>query len=79
MKIFPVFFSSCWLGVRKPTQKIYKRVLGMTQIDPSRVIFVDDRDHWNLAPAAALGMKTIRFESADQLRAAFRAQRLLGG
>ncbi|HEY4132532.1 MAG TPA: HAD-IA family hydrolase [Gemmatimonadaceae bacterium] len=75
-EIFPVFFSSCWLGVRKPTQQIYKRVLGMTQMDPSRVIFVDDRNQ-NLAPAAALGMKTIRYESAGQLRAAFQAQRLL--
>jgi putative hydrolase of the HAD superfamily len=75
-EIFPVFFSSCWLGVRKPTQQIYKRVLGMTQMDPSRVIFVDDRDQ-NLAPAAALGMKTIRYASAGQLRAAFQAQRLL--
>jgi putative hydrolase of the HAD superfamily len=65
--IFPVFFSSCWLGVRKPTHRIYTRVLGMVQTDPSRVLFVDDRTQ-NLDPAAALGMKTIRFQSAAQLR-----------
>jgi len=74
--IFPTFYSSCWLGVRKPTQRIYKRVLGMTQMDPARVLFVDDRDQ-NLAPAAALGMTTVRFTSSGQLRAALRAQRLL--
>ena len=65
--IFPVFFSSCWLGVRKPTLQIYHRALGMAQADPRRALFVDDRKQ-NLAPAGSLGMKTIHFESAEQLR-----------
>jgi putative hydrolase of the HAD superfamily len=65
--IFPTFFTSCWLGVRKPTIAIYKRVLGMAQADPERTVFVDDRRQ-NLAPAAALGIATIQFESAEQLR-----------
>ena len=74
--IFSVFFSSCWLGARKPTQLIYKRVLGMVQVDPARTLFVDDRQQ-NLTPAAALGMKTIQFQSAAQLRQSLRAQGLL--
>jgi len=65
-ELFDVFFSSCWLGVRKPTRQIYERVLGMTQADPASSVFVDDREQ-NLAPARALGMQTIRFTSADQL------------
>ena len=65
--IFPVFFSSCWLGVRKPTQEIYTRALGMSQAYPSRTLFIDDRVQ-NLTPAASLGMKTIQFQSAEQLR-----------
>ena len=64
--LFDVFFSSCWLGVRKPTREIYERVLGMTQVDPARSVFVDDREQ-NLAPARALGMKTILFAGADRL------------
>lgn len=67
--LFDVFFSSCWLGVRKPTRQIYERVLGMTQADPARSVFVDDRDQ-NLAPARALGMRTIHFTSAKQLAGA---------
>ena len=74
--VFPTFFSSCWLGVRKPTHEIYARVLGMTQAAPARTLFVDDRRQ-NLGPAAALGMKTIHFQSADQLRAALAAHGLL--
>jgi len=65
-ELFDVFFSSCWLGVRKPTRQIYERVLGMTQADPASSVFVDDREQ-NLAPARVLGMQTIHFTSADQL------------
>lgn len=64
--LFDVFFSSCWLGARKPTRQIYERVLGMTQAEPARCLFVDDREQ-NLAPARALGMQTIHFTSATAL------------
>lgn len=64
--IFPTFFTSCWLGVRKPVREMYRRVLGMTQADPARTLFIDDRQQ-NLAPAAALGMQTILFQNAPQL------------
>src|SRR5581483_8827288 len=66
-EVFRTFFSSCWLGVRKPTRGIYERVIGMTQADPARTLFVDDRLQ-NLAPAARLGMRTIQFTSAEALR-----------
>ena len=75
-EIFPTFFTSCWLRARKPTHEIYTRVLGMTQADPARTVFIDDRIQ-NLNPAAAIGIKTIRYESAAQLRASLRAQGLL--
>lgn len=75
-EIFPTFFTSCWLGVRKPTREIYTRVLGMTQADPKRTLFIDDRVQ-NLNPAAALGMQSIHFESAGQLRSALAARGLL--
>jgi putative hydrolase of the HAD superfamily len=65
--IFPTFFTSCWLGVRKPTREIYARVLGMTQADPRRTLFVDDRLQ-NLTPAAALGMRTVHYRTPQQLR-----------
>ena len=74
--IFPTFFTSCWLGVRKPTHAIYTRVLGMTQADPTTTLFVDDRLQ-NLAPAAALGMRTIHFQSAEQLRTEMRSHGVL--
>lgn len=66
-EIFPSFFTSCWLRLRKPMREIYERVLKITQAEPAKTLFIDDRQQ-NLAPAAALGMQTLRFESADQLR-----------
>ena len=64
--IFSAFFTSCWLGCRKPGRAIYERALGMAQADPRRTIFVDDREQ-NLAPARALGMRTILYRGAEQL------------
>jgi putative hydrolase of the HAD superfamily len=74
--IFPTFFSSCWLGLRKPMREIYHRVLGMTQADPAKTLFIDDRPQ-NLAPAAALGVKTIHYRDAGALRVELRALDLL--
>jgi putative hydrolase of the HAD superfamily len=65
--IFPTFFTSCWLGARKPTRQMYTRVLGMTQAEPSRTLFIDDRLQ-NLAPADSLGLRTLHFTTAERLR-----------
>jgi putative hydrolase of the HAD superfamily len=64
--IFPTFLSSCWLGVRKPQRTFFERGLGIAQAEPRASLLVDDRDQ-NLAPAAALGMRTIRFTDPESL------------
>lgn len=71
-EIFPTFLSSCWLGVRKPQRAFFERGLGIAQADPKSSLLIDDREQ-NLAPAAALGMHTIRFTDAESL-----AQQLAG-
>ena len=65
---FSVFLSSCYLGVRKPNGEIYRKALDIIQCAAGRCVFVDDRTE-NLEPAAQLGMGTIRFQDAAQLRA----------
>lgn len=74
--IFPTFFTSCWLGVRKPMRRMYTRVLGMTEADPARTLFIDDRLQ-NLAPAASLGIQTLHFKNAEQLRSDLSLRHLL--
>ena len=65
--IFDTFFTSCWLGVLKPSRQIYERALGMSQAEPSEAVFIDDREH-NLETARGLGMHTILYQDASRLR-----------
>lgn len=63
---FDAFFSSCYLGLRKPNRKIYQVALDVLQRDPEEVAFIDDRAE-NVAAAATLGIHAIRYEGAAQL------------
>ena len=65
--LFIAFFSSCWVGILKPAQRIYQVALAMSQADPEQSVFIDDRER-NLEPARSLGMQTIRFTDAATLR-----------
>jgi putative hydrolase of the HAD superfamily len=65
--LFTAFFSSCWVGAVKPSRRIYEKARDLSQADPARSVFIDDRAQ-NLTPAAAMGMRTILFEDAAQLR-----------
>jgi putative hydrolase of the HAD superfamily len=63
---FDAFFSSCYLGLRKPDPKIYQVALDVLQRDPEHVIFIDDRAE-NVAAAASLGIHAIRYEGSAKL------------
>jgi len=65
--IFTAFMSSCWLGTRKPVRRIYSDALNIAQAKPAKTLFIDDREV-NLVPARELGMQTLHFESAAQIR-----------
>ena len=64
---FQAFFSSCYLGVRKPEEQIYRLALEISQREPEECILIDDRG-LNLECARELGMHTIQFKNVDQLR-----------
>jgi putative hydrolase of the HAD superfamily len=66
-RYFRCFFSSCYLGVRKPDRKIYELALQLTQALPEECVFIDDRPE-NLEPARTLKMRAVRFSGADQLK-----------
>src|SRR3981081_1585844 len=66
-KDFSVFFSSCFLGLRKPDEAIYRVALSVTQRAPDQCLFIDDREV-NLECPRALGLHTIHFQDAIQLR-----------
>jgi putative hydrolase of the HAD superfamily len=64
---FASFFSSCYLGLRKPDPAIYRRALAISQCEPKACVMIDDRD-LNLECARELGMETIQFRNVAQLR-----------
>jgi len=64
---FKAFFSSCFVGIRKPDEGIYKIALEVTQRQPEECVFIDDRE-LNLECARQLHMRTIHFQNAAQLR-----------
>jgi putative hydrolase of the HAD superfamily len=67
-RYFAVFFSSCFLGLRKPDEAIYRAALQMTHRRPEDSLFIDDREV-NLECPRELGIRTILFRDAKQLRA----------
>ncbi len=66
-KIFRLFISSCFVGLRKPERDIYRLALETTQIPADECCFIDDRP-LNLECAAKVGMRTIQMKSLEQLR-----------
>src|SRR5260370_727594 len=65
-RYFSVFFSSCFLGLRKPDEAIYRMALQVTQRRPAECIFIDDREV-NIECPRELGLATILFRDAAQL------------
>jgi len=59
-RYFDSFFSSCYVGLRKPDLKIFDLALDVLQRDPEEVVFIDDRQG-NCDAAETLGIHAIRY------------------
>jgi putative hydrolase of the HAD superfamily len=66
-KIFNLFVSSCFVGLRKPEPAIYKLALEITQKPPQECCFIDDRA-LNLESPKQLGLQVIQMKGAARLR-----------
>ena len=66
-KFFSAFMSSCYLGMRKPEEDIYRVAVDIIQHPPEQCVFIDDR-LLNLECADRAGIQSIHFKNADQLR-----------
>ncbi len=66
-ELFSVFLSSCFLGLRKPGEAIYRKALQVTQRAPAESVFIDDREE-NVEGARRCGMSAIHYRDANQLR-----------
>ncbi|HUK29580.1 MAG TPA: HAD family phosphatase [Candidatus Acidoferrum sp.] len=65
-RTFTSFFSSCYVGMRKPSAPIFELALKVIQRAPEECIFVDDRAI-NVESAQKVGMDAIVYKDASQL------------
>ena len=65
--IFSPVILSCDVGLMKPQRKIYQMAIKKTGLKPGEIVYTDDRKELLDAPKK-LGMKTIHFRNAAQLK-----------
>lgn len=65
-KYFDCFFSSCYLGVRKPELEIFQIALNVLHKKAGECLFIDDREE-NYDSAKRAGINSIRLESPEML------------
>jgi putative hydrolase of the HAD superfamily len=58
-----IFFSD-QMGVSKPNPKIYAKACEALKVAPARTLYVGDRPATDVAPARAVGLKTVHFRGA---------------
>ena len=66
-QIFDLFISSCYVGIRKPDERLYRLALDLLQKSPAECCFIDDRPV-NVEAAAKVGMRTVLVQSPAQLK-----------
>jgi len=67
MDHFEMFVSSCFVGIRKPDERIYRLAMDLTQNAAEECCFIDDRQE-NIDGARKVGMQAILLRDAPQLR-----------
>jgi putative hydrolase of the HAD superfamily len=75
-QLFSAFFSSCYLGVRKPQLEVYRKALAISQRRPEESLFIDDSPV-NIEAARDLGINAILYVGASELRAELEKMGLL--
>ncbi len=65
--LFDLFVSSCFVGICKPDERIYRLALDLSQRKADECCFIDDRPG-NVEAAAKVGMRTVLMKGAEQLR-----------
>lgn len=63
-EVFDGFFSSCYLGIRKPDPQIFKKAMEIVHVSPSESLYFDDREML-VNTAKKLGMNAVHHEEFE--------------
>ncbi len=66
MSIFDFRFASCYLKLRKPDIRIYKKLIKELKLTPDEIVFIDDREE-NVDSAVRAGIHGITFKNRRTL------------
>lgn len=77
-ELFQSHFTSHELGLIKPDREIYEHVIEALDLEPSRIVFLDD-NQLNVESARAAGIDAHRTIGVAQARAVLAARGLLAG
>jgi putative hydrolase of the HAD superfamily len=72
-----LFVSSCFVGIRKPDERIYRMALDLVQYAAEECCFIDDRPG-NIEVALKVGMKAVQMKDPAQLRRALQGLGVAG-
>ncbi len=64
--LFDQTYASCLMGVSKPELDFWRIILTAEGVEAKDAVFIDDRQE-NVDAAASLGIRSIRFQSAEAL------------
>ncbi len=70
--LFDATVSSCYVGMRKPDPRLYRMAIDLSQTPADAILVVDDRPEFTEL-AAAIGLRSLQFESLPQAQAAIAA------
>ncbi len=68
--VIDFFVSSCYVGIRKPDEAIYRLALDIAHVVPAEVLYVDDRELF-VEVAHSLGINTVLHRDLSSTREAF--------
>lgn len=66
-QIFDGFFSSCYVGIRKPDPRIFHKAMEIVQVAPQECVYFDDRPML-VAAAKKQGMNAILHETFEDTK-----------
>ena len=66
-ELFDGFFSSCYIGIRKPDPRIFKKAMEIVQVKPESCVYFDDR-RMLVNTAKKLGMNSIEHQTFDETK-----------
>ena len=76
MSVFDKWILSYEVGFKKPAPQIFQKAIEWALVKPEKILYIDDTKEY-VEVAASLGIQSIHFISASQLKEALQTRRLM--